>query len=751
MRFQKRQAALLAAFFALAILGLGLGVHTFFSGKEEKPPLMVSPSILNKQPDNPLPIVKSLSVSPRPTKQTEPLGRPSGWPGAKILLANEKEMPGNGKKYLWRQFVVQPVDLPYPVLIEEKAVLNAGTAAGKTVVRREMAANHLLIKMNPDFDGGNLSQLTGNLGASLRPHPSGQNLFFLELPGIDPEDLHIALEKLRKMPEAVVFAEPDYMVHTFTTIPDDLRFAEQWGLHNIGQSSGKPDADIDAPEGWDIRHDASNVIVAVIDTRALYTHQDLQANMWENTAERDGLPGVDDDGNGYIDDQFGINAITGSGNPLDDDVVGHGTHVSGTIGAVGNNGAGVTGVAWSVQIMALKFLSSNGSGFISDAIECVDYAIAEGADILSNSWGGGGFSLSMDDAIGRAQAEGILFVAAAGNDAVPGTDGGDNDNFPSYPASYPRDNIVSVTSMTRNDALSTFSNFGESSVDIAAPGSSILSLGNDNDSAYNTLSGTSMACPHVSGLLAVLKAQFQGEDYITLIDRLYGGAEPVSVYQGKTRTGRRANLEGSLSLVTVLRYPEITRGIGNPIVGEGSPVTLAVQAVGGGVLTYRWLKDGALISGQTGSSLVLGNVGPSDVGQYQVVIGNATGETTNTGFLEIGITNPAFNTAVDGGDLPFFTSGDANWFVESGSGRGHLDEDSLASGDIGDEEQSRLQSTINGPGIISFWWKVSSEANFDFLLFFYQRAAYRLHIRRGGLEGGFGRSSRRHTDPGMEL
>lgn len=711
---------MLTAFFALAILGVGLGLHSFFSGKEGKPPPMVSPSIRNVQPGNPFPAVKSSSVSGL-TKQTEPepLLLPTGWPRAKLLLANEKEMPGNGKKYLWRQFVVQPVDLPYPVLIEEKVLRDAGPVAEKTVARREMAANHLLIKMNPDFDGGNLSRLTGNLGASLRPHPSGQNLFFMELPDIDPEKLHLALDKLKKMPEAVAYAEPDYVVHAYTTFPDDdPRFDEQWGLHNIGQSGGKPDADMDAPEGWDIRHDASNVIVAVIDTGARYTHQDLQANMWENTVERDGLQGVDDDGNDYIDDIFGINAITGSGDPLDDDVVGHGTHVSGTIGAVGNNGVGVTGVAWDVQIMALKFLDSEGSGFVSGAIECINYAIAMEADILSNSWGGSGFSQSLDDAIGRAQAEGIIFVAAAGNDAVPGTDGADNDNIPSYPTSYTRDNIVSVTSMTRNDGLSTFSNFGESSVDIAAPGSSILSLGNGSDSAYATLSGTSMACPHVSGLLAVLMAQFQGEDYITLIDRLYGGAEAVSVYQGKTRTGRRANLAGSLSLGTVLRYPEITRGIGNPIVGEGSPVTLSVQAEGGGVLTYRWLKDGVTISGQTGSSLVLSNVGPSDAGQYQVIVGNAAGETTNTGDLEIGITNPAYSAAVDGGGLSFITSGDANWFVDSGTGRGHLDDDSLASGTIGDEEQSRLQSTVKGPGIINFWWKISSEANFDFLLFF---------------------------------
>jgi len=379
MRVKKSQTALITALFALAILGLGLALHSFFSGRVEKPPEMASTSIRENQLDNSFPAAKGSAPSvSRNTEQTKPIAPPTGWPGARILLANEKEMPENGKMYLWRQFVVQPIDLPYPVLIEEKVLRDAGAAAGITVSRRELAANHLLIKINPDFDSDNLSKLTGSLGASLRPHPSGENLFFLELPGIDPDALEAALQKLRKMPALVAFAEPDYIVHTMQTFPDDPRFIDQWGLHNTGQSGGTPDADMDAPEGWDVRHDASNVVVAVIDTGTRYTHQDLQANMWENPVERDGLPDVDDDGNGYIDDRYGINAINGSGDPFDDSVSGHGTHVSGTIGARGNNSVGVTGVAWSVQIMALKFLSSNGSGFISDAIECIDYSIAGG-------------------------------------------------------------------------------------------------------------------------------------------------------------------------------------------------------------------------------------------------------------------------------------------------------------------------------------------------------------------------------------
>lgn len=708
MTFSRRRIVFLTAFLTLTALGWFLVSVLPISRKGEQVSEF-SPT-REKQGRNFNDAQRPLQPTTSPSEQSEPDERlltHTNWPGAKVLVHQEQLLEGD--QVFSRAMVVQPVDLPYPVLIEEKLIRDTLTSTERVTSRREMVANHLLFKIAPERDPHDLAAVADGLGAAIRPHPTGRNLYFLDLPGIDSSGLQAALEKLRKLPILVAFAEPDFIVHAFAT-PNDARFGEQWGLDNTGQSGGTADSDMDAPEGWDVRNDASGVIVGVIDTGTLYTHEDLQANMWENPNEIPGN-GNDDDNNGYIDDIFGINSIiTGSGDPLDDDLDGHGTHTSGTIGARGNNNVGVAGVAWSVQIMALKFLSSQGSGTVSDAIECIDYGIAKGANILSNSWGGGGFSLALDDAIERAQTAGIIFVAAAGNDA------GNNDAIPAYPASYIRDNVVSVASMTRTDALSSFSNFGESSVDIAAPGSSILSVGSNSNTAYKTLSGTSMACPHVSGVMAVLMAQFPGENYLELIDRLYGGAESVSAYQGKTRTGRRANLAGSLLLPAVIPYPKIVAGIGNPIVTTGTSVTLTVQATGGGTLSYKWLKDGILILNEQNSSLVIGSATQSEAGQYQVLVSNAVGETTSTGDLEIGITNPAFNAAVDDGGLPFFTSGDANWIVDNG--QGHSDNDSVTSGSIGNEEQSRLQSSINGPGTISFWWKVSSESNFDFLQFF---------------------------------
>ncbi|MHC4499246.1 MAG: S8 family serine peptidase, partial [Planctomycetota bacterium] len=297
--------------------------------------------------------------------------------------------------------------------------------------------------------------------------------------------------------DGILYAEPDYEVEIFSTIPDDTRFDELWGMHNTGQDGGTPDADIDAPEAWDIGTGSRDIIVAVIDTGVDYTHPDLAANMWVNEAELNGAPGVDDDGNGYVDDIYGYDFYNYDGDPMDDSSpIYHGTHCSGTIGALGNNGEGVAGVCWKVKIMALKFLSSGGSGWTSDAIKCVDYSVLMGANLSSNSWGGGGYSQGLKDAIDAAGAVGMLFVAAAGNDSS------NTDNSPHYPSGYDSDSLISVMSTNRNDNKSGFSNYGLISVDLGAPGSEILSC--KGGGGYRYLDGTSMATPHVAGACALV-------------------------------------------------------------------------------------------------------------------------------------------------------------------------------------------------------------------------------------------------------
>ncbi len=302
-----------------------------------------------------------------------------------------------------------------------------------------------------------------------------------------------ALERFNKA-SGILYAEANYEVEALSTFPNDPRFSELWGMHNTGQSGGTVDADIDAPEAWDISTGSSTVVVAVIDTGVDYTHPDLAGNMWTNEAERNGTPGVDDDGNGYIDDIYGYDFCNNDGNPMDDHY--HGTHCAGTIGGIGNNNEGVAGVNWDVRIMALKFLDSGGSGWTSDAIDCVNYSRIMGANLSSNSWGGGGYSQGLKDAIDAAGAAEMLFVAAAGNSNV------NTDTNPHYPSSYDCSSLISVMATTRNDTKSSFSNYGLISVDLGAPGSEILSC--SLGGGYRYLSGTSMATPHVAGACALL-------------------------------------------------------------------------------------------------------------------------------------------------------------------------------------------------------------------------------------------------------
>jgi subtilisin family serine protease len=273
-------------------------------------------------------------------------------------------------------------------------------------------------------------------------------------------------EKWGKQDQRIIAVEPNYRVHILDTAPNDPRYPELWGLNNIGQTGGLTDADIDAPEAWDYETGSSDVIIAVIDSGIDYLQPDLVENMWVNTGE---IPdnGIDDDGNGYIDDIHGYDFHQVDSDPSD--AYGHGTHCAGTIAGRGNNGLGVTGVSWQAKLMACRFLSASGSGWTSDAIEAINYAVANGAKVLSNSWGGGGYSESLKAAIENARDNGVLFIAAAGNN------GQDNDAIPHYPSSYNVSNVLAVAATDHNDALATFSNYGDESVHLAAPGVSILS------------------------------------------------------------------------------------------------------------------------------------------------------------------------------------------------------------------------------------------------------------------------------------
>lgn len=340
---------------------------------------------------------------------------------------------------------------------------------------------------------------------------------------------------------------PDYVVKA-SAVPNDSYMPQLWGMNN-GPGG------MNAVSAWDVGTGASSVVVAVVDTGIDYTHPDLATNIWVNTGEVAGN-GIDDDGNGYIDDIHGYNAAANSGDPYDNN--GHGTHVAGTIGARGNNGVGVAGTNWQVKVMGLKFLNANGSGTLSDAIEALEYVITmkqRGVNIrvANNSWGGGGFSQPLYNVIAEARAAGIVFVAAAGNE------GNDNDAQPSYPASYDLDNVVSVAALDSSGNLAGFSNYGATEVDIAAPGVAILST--VPGGAYQSLSGTSMASPHVAGALALLAAVDPALTYQELITRLYDSGAGMTTLQGLVRTSRRVELNRMLrNLTTPIPPPPVPTG-----------------------------------------------------------------------------------------------------------------------------------------------------------------------------------------------
>lgn len=404
----------------------------------------------------------------------------------------------------------------------------------------------LLVKFKPGLSAQASAAAHATIGSQVKKRFKRTGIRLLKLKGgITTRE---ALELFEHNPD-VEYAEPNYKRYALDLFPNEPQFVELWGLHNTGQMSGTPDADIDAPEAWQITTGSDDVIVAVMDTGVDYSHVDLSENMWTNDVEFNGLPGVDDDGNGYVDDIYGIDAYSDDTDPLDED--NHGTHCSGTIGAVGNNGIGVAGVAWNVRIMALRFIGFGG-GFTGDAIECLEYAIMMKEDfghnvrVVNASFGGSEYSQAEYDAIRAAADADILFVASAGNHSV------DNDAQGHYPCGYDLPNIVSVAATDRKDSLLYFddplftgSNWGAKTVDLAAPGQAILSC--KRSDSYGYMSGTSMAAAHVSGLAALILAANPGYTWDQVNFNILFTVDSAAGLDGLVLTGGRINANNALS------------------------------------------------------------------------------------------------------------------------------------------------------------------------------------------------------------
>lgn len=350
------------------------------------------------------------------------------------------------------------------------------------------------------------------------------------------ESVPMAVARFRKHRD-VLYAEPNYIYRLAETIPNDTYFAsEQWALRNVGQKGGVFGEDIDATSAWDIQTGSPDVVVAVIDTGLAVEHPDIRngtGNVWINSGE---IPGnaIDDDGNGYVDDWRGWNFFENNNNPSDKHS--HGTHVSGTIGAIGNNRQGVSGVCWQVRIMALAaFNASTGEATNEDLIEAIAYAVNNGARIINASWGEFMHSRILEDSIRAARDAGVLFVAAAGNNSLL-----DVDRASFYPAGFELDNIISVASSNVSARISNFSNQGAYSVDLFAPGESIFNLSLNGGYAYK--SGTSMATPHVSGAAALVLSEFPDQSFAQVKARILGAVDVGGDYDDRVATGGRLNV-----------------------------------------------------------------------------------------------------------------------------------------------------------------------------------------------------------------
>ena len=517
---------------------------TVFSSKESSPeghqfadtvssPSVTPATVASAAPPSALGLGSSYKAyTTGKTLRPEP---PDGWPdspyatdqesfpGSRLVEELRRPVPDGG---VISQRILQVPSFKYPYIRVE----SREDASGLEIEREEWVADHLMVALQPGVDLGSLRPWLASHGADVREPPLLGGPALLRTEEVSLEALPKLLEILQENPHLVMVAETDGIQHANKT-PNDPRYTELYGM-----------AKISAPAVWDTRTDASSVVVAVIDTGVRYTHEDLKDNMWKNTGEtgtdsqgkNKETNRLDDDNNGIIDDVYGYDAANRDGDPMDDQ--GHGSHCAGTIAGRGNNAVGVAGVAWIGRIMAVKFLGASGSGTTSDAILGVNYARSKGAKVSSNSWGGGGYSALLEAAIREMNTAGCLFIASAGNNAA------DTDRLPQYPSCFNLPNVVSVAATDSNDALAVFSNTGLTTVDLGAPGVDVLSSVADSDSSYALGSGTSMACPHVSGAFALLAAHYPGKTITQLISSVLGSTDPLSALNGKCVTGGRLNV-----------------------------------------------------------------------------------------------------------------------------------------------------------------------------------------------------------------
>jgi hypothetical protein len=506
------------------------------------------------------------------------------------------------------------------------AVFAPGTPAARPTKKAPPAVpSELLIGFKAGVTSSEQKQILAKVGAT-------QKHAFKQIHGtlvkVPANSTASALGRLRSDPR-IRYAEPN-VVFSADATPNDPLFSRLWGLNNNGFPVagrwGTPDADIDAPEAWSVTTGSDSVTVAVIDSGIDYSHPDLSSQMWINPGENCAgcrTDGIDNDGNGYVDDWRGWDFANGDNDPMDDN--GHGTHVAGTIGAAGNNGIGVVGVNWRVRLLPLKFIGADGTGTAADAVSAVLYAADKGAAVLNNSWGGDDYSQALADAITVADTHGALFVAAAGNS------GTDNDSMPTYPASYALPNVVTVAATDNSDQLAYFSNVGRKSVDLAAPGLNIYSTWPGG--TYQYMSGTSMAAPHVSGAAALAKAAFPSATGVGLKALLLESVDRLSSLSSYTVTGGRLNVNNAVTCNSApkLWFDSPSSGFDAEV---GTPMTftaIATRCADSSGVTVAATANGSPVALTTrGDGLYSGTYTPTASGSIALSVSATADGTTRT-------------------------------------------------------------------------------------------------------------------------
>lgn len=412
----------------------------------------------------------------------------------------------------------------------------------------EMVPNQMLVKFKPDINANGRANAMARMNAQVLEHihtaamkSAGDRagVFLLRV----PIDVVSAVSRAKAF-EEIEIAEPNFIYkHDATSNDPSVTGGSTWGLYGSATSPANQFGSGAMAQWTKDNVGSSSVVVGIIDEGVMFNHNDLKDNIWVNPGET-ANNGLDDDGNGYVDDIRGWDFASNDNTTFDGSSDDHGTHVAGTIGAKGGNSTGVAGVCWNVKMITAKFLGRNG-GTTANAIKAVDYITdlktRHGLDIVAtnNSWGGGGFSQNLLNAINNAGSKGILFVAAAGNSSL------NMDASNSYPAGYDGNAIISVAALTSGGALASYSNFGATRVDLGAPGSGILSTvpSKNSGSAYASYSGTSMATPHVTGAVALYKS-INSSATASQIRTAILSTTATGSLSGKTVTGGRLNVSG---------------------------------------------------------------------------------------------------------------------------------------------------------------------------------------------------------------